>query len=159
MIILQILLPPSGLKMLLLMLMMLSINTVAIQVLSRSKRALMDPQVFSFQAVSSDKINQKLRTIDIKKPPGVIISQARSYVLRHNELTTPLTSLMNNCMRGGVFLDNMKLAEVSPSYKKSNNLMKGNYGPVSVLTTLSKLYESTMDDQLLGHFVSILTIF
>ena len=49
----------------------------------------------------------------------------------------------------------MKLAEVSPSYKKADNLVKGNYRPVSVLTTLSKLYESTMNDQLFKHFVSI----
>ena len=48
------------------------------------------------------------------------------------------------------------VADVSPIYKKSDNLMKGNYRPVSVLTTLSKLYESTMNDQLLCHFVSIL---
>ena len=33
--------------------------------------------------------------------------------------------------------------------------MNGTYRPVSVLTTLSKLYESTMNDQLLGHFASI----
>ena len=49
----------------------------------------------------------------------------------------------------------MKLAEVSPSYKKADNLVKGNYRPVSVLTTLSKLYESAMNDQLFKHFVSI----
>ena len=49
----------------------------------------------------------------------------------------------------------MKLAEVSPSYKKADNLVKGNYRPVSALTTLSKLYESTMNDQLFKHFVSI----
>ena len=50
----------------------------------------------------------------------------------------------------------MKLAEVSPSYKKADNLVNENYRPVSILTTLSKLYESTMNDQLFKHFVSIL---
>ena len=82
-------------------------------------------------------------------------SHPRQDRLAHNELTTPLTSLINNCMGRGIFPDNMKLAEVSPSYKKSDNLMKGNYRPVSVLTTLSKVYESTTNDQLLGHFASI----
>ena len=41
------------------------------------------------------------------------------------------------------------------NYKKSDNLVKGNYRPVSVLTTLSKLYESAMNDQLLCYFASI----
>ena len=58
-------------------------------------------------------------------------------------------------MKCGIFPENMKLGDISPSYKKSDNLMKGNYRPVSVLTTLSKLYESAMNDQLLCHFVSI----
>ena len=49
----------------------------------------------------------------------------------------------------------MKLAEVTHSCDKSNTLVKGNYRPVSLLTTLSKLYESTMDDQLFRHLVSI----
>ena len=48
-----------------------------------------------------------------------------------------LVNLINNCMGRGIFPDNMKLAEVSPSYTKSDDLMKGNYRPVSVLTTLS----------------------
>ena len=93
-------------------------------------------------------------TIDIKKATGCDNIPGKILRLAHNELTTPLTSLMNNCMGRGIFPGNMTLAEVSPSYKKSDNLMKGNYRPVSVLTTLSKLYESTMNDQPLGHFAS-----
>ena len=58
-------------------------------------------------------------------------------------------------MKSYVFPDIMKLAGVSPNYKKSDNLVKGNYLPVSVWTTLSKLYESAMNDQLLCYFASI----
>ena len=42
-------------------------------------------------------------------------------------------------MKSNVLPDIMKLADVSPNYKKSDNLVKGNYWPVSILTTLSKL--------------------
>ena len=58
-------------------------------------------------------------------------------------------------MRNSIFPGNMKHADISPSYKKADNLIKENYRPVSVLTTLSKLYESTMKGQLFKHFVSI----
>ena len=44
------------------------------------KESLTGPYNFTFQAVSPEKINQKLMTIDIKKPPGVITSLAKSYV-------------------------------------------------------------------------------
>ena len=120
------------------------------------KESLAGSTKFTFEAVSSEKINQKLMNIDIKKATGCDNIPGKILRLSHNELTTPLTSLINNCMKCGIFPENMKLADVSPIYKKSDNLMKGNYRPVSVLTTLSKLYESTMNDQLLCHFVSIL---
>ena len=58
-------------------------------------------------------------------------------------------------MKSNVFPDIMKMADVSSNYKKSDNLALENYRPVSVLTTLSKLYESAMNDQLLCYFASI----
>ena len=50
----------------------------------------------------------------------------------------------------------LKCAELSPIYKKSDSLQKGNYRPVSVLNVISKLYESVMNDQMTGHFIEIL---
>ena len=49
----------------------------------------------------------------------------------------------------------MKFAELSPVFKKDDNLSKDNYRPVSVLTAVSKIYESVMNDQLSDHFVYI----
>ena len=112
-------------------------------------------KTFSFCTVSPDDISYKLKSIDIKKATGCDNIPGKILRIAHKELTLPLTSLINNCMRNNIFPGNMKLAEVSPSYKKADNLVKGNYRPVSVLTTLSKLYESTMNDQLFKHFVSI----
>ena len=112
-------------------------------------------KTFTFCAVSPDDIRYKLKSTDIKKATGCDDISGKILRLAHKELTLPLTSLINNCMRNNIFPGNMKLAEVSPSYKKADNLVKGNYRPLSVLTTLSKLYESTMNDQLFKHFVSI----
>ena len=46
----------------------------------------------------------------------------------------------------------MKYADVSPCFKKEDNLFKGNYRPVSVLTVISKLYESVLNKQMVDHF-------
>ena len=48
----------------------------------------------------------------------------------------------------------MKNAELSPVYKR-HNLDKINYRPVSVLTAVSKLNESVMNDQLWQYFINI----
>ena len=50
------------------------------------------------------------------------------------------------------FPDQLKCAELSPLYKKEDNLNKKNFRPVSILTGISKLYESVVNDQLLEFF-------
>ena len=42
----------------------------------------------------------------------------------------------------------MKKAQVLPLFKKKDPLNKENYGPVSVLPTISKNFERSMHDQL-----------
>ena len=49
-----------------------------------------------------------------------------------------------------------RIVTLSPIYKKSDSLQKGNYRPVSVLTVISKLYESVMNDQMTEHFIEII---
>ena len=49
----------------------------------------------------------------------------------------------------------MKLADVSSLYKKNDNLKKDNYRPVSVLPSLSKVYERVMGQQLSDFFDKI----
>ena len=46
----------------------------------------------------------------------------------------------------------MKSAEVAPLYKKDNNLKRDNYRPVSILTVISKLYETVLNTQMVDHF-------
>ena len=52
----------------------------------------------------------------------------------------------------------MKYADVSPCFKKEDNLFKGNYRPVSVFTVISKLYESVLNNQLVDHFSELFNI-
>ena len=75
--------------------------------------------------------------------------------LAHNELSYPLASLINKCINKAVFPQVMKKAEVCPLYKKQDNLSKKNYRPVSVLTFLSKVYESIINDQMCVRFTDI----
>ena len=47
----------------------------------------------------------------------------------------------NKAIKSGVFPDNLKYADVSPAFKKGDRLNKANYRPVSVLSSLSKIFE------------------
>ena len=52
----------------------------------------------------------------------------------------------------------MKYADVSPCFKKEDNLFKGNYRPISVLTVISKLYESVLNNQMVDDFSELFNI-
>ena len=53
------------------------------------------------------------------------------------------------------FPDQLKGAELSPLYKKEDNLNKKNFRPASILTGISKIYESVVNDQLLEFFTRL----
>ena len=66
---------------------------------------------------------------------------------------------MNTCISRSEFPAVLKCAELNPIYKKKDNLAEENYRPVSVLTALSKIYESSLNDQLLRHLITIFNDF
>ena len=68
-----------------------------------------------------------------------------------------LTRLFNECMTACQFPSDMKLSEISPIFKKDDNLNKENYRPVNILTVLSKVFESILSDQLVAYFENILS--
>ena len=111
---------------------------------------------FSFKPVSTKNIRDKLKSIDPKKATGFDNIPGKLLRIAHNELCVPLTYLINNCMKCNTFPDIMKYAELNPIYKKSDNLFKGNYRPVSILTTVSKLYELVINEQLADHVLPLL---
>ena len=87
--------------------------------------------------------------INIRKATGYDNIPAKLLRLAHNELTYPITNLVNNSMAMSTFPGQLKCAELSPLYIKEDNLNKKNFRPVSILTSISKLYEYVVNDQLL----------
>ena len=51
----------------------------------------------------------------------------------------------------------MKLAEISPVFKKIESLCEENYRSVNILTVISKILERIMADQLMSYFDNLLT--
>ena len=114
---------------------------------------------FNFTPVSYDVIKRKMKDINIRKATGYDRIPGKLLRLAHSELSIPLTNLINNCIARNSFPGNMKCAELSPVFKKGDNLAKTNYRPVSVLTTISKLYESVLNDQMYAYFIAIFNDF
>ncbi len=55
---------------------------------------------------------------------------------------------MNNAISNNTFPEILKLADVSPIFKMGESSSKGNYRPISVLSSLFKLYERVQSQQI-----------
>lgn len=63
-----------------------------------------------------------------------------------------LANLINNCLRGGVFSDELKVTRPVPIYKKGDPQLLSNYWPISIIPTFGKVFESVIKEQMVAYF-------
>ena len=52
----------------------------------------------------------------------------------------------------GIFPDALKVANIIPIFKKSDSSLLVNYRPISLLPTISKIFERIIHDQMYEYF-------
>ena len=63
-------------------------------------------------------------------------------------ISSPLSQIINESFKSGIFPDKMKLAKVIPLFKKGCPLTASNYRPISLLSVFSKITEKVMYERL-----------
>ena len=78
-------------------------------------------------------------------------------ILKDNKdiCATILKTDISRCINNGSFPNNLKTADITPIFKKEDRLLKTNYRPVSILPTLSKIYEKVFYLQIYEYFNNI----
>ena len=61
---------------------------------------------------------------------------------------SPSLTIIINQMLTGIFPDAFKLSKVIPLFKKGDSSLLVNYRPISLLPTISKIFEKVIHDQL-----------
>ena len=56
--------------------------------------------------------------------------------------------LYNETIASGNFPHALKLADITPSHKKDDKTVKENYRPISILSSISKIFERQMHDDI-----------
>jgi len=74
------------------------------------------------------------------------------FIMKHcaDILCPILSELFNKSVSAGVFPDCLKTARVIPVYKSGDKNLVNNYRPISILTTMSKIYEKLMYKRLIS---------
>ena len=68
-----------------------------------------------------------------------------------------LHKIFNETVETEDYPNNLKLANITPVFKKKDPLYKINYRPVSVLPSISKLFEKLMQHQLVNYMENYLS--
>ena len=116
--------------------------------IERIRRTVKTNEKFSFQPIPEDLVRGIILKLDGSKatPVGDIPGDMlKSTVDIH---LTFITKIINFSFENGCFPDELKLAEVSPIFKKNNDLVKENYRPISILSHVSKVFERIMYKQI-----------
>ena len=110
---------------------------------------------FTFSTIEKDVIFKKLNDIDCKKATGWDNIPPKLLKFGAEVLCDPICDLMNQSILLSKFPSNLKKGEIIPLFKKGSILEKKNYRPISILPTLSKIFESVLIDQLQCFFEKI----
>ena len=70
-----------------------------------------------------------------------------------NLLSKPLTDLINSSLNQGIFPDKLKLAKIIPIYKSGDKSKLENYRPVSILSSLAKIFEKIVAKRIVSFFI------
>ena len=112
---------------------------------------------FKFEPVTLSDIELEIRILKAIKatthkniPPKILKSSSEATV-------NVLHRLFNETITRGVFPNNLKLADVTPVFKKVDPFDKKNYRPVSVLPNIFKIYENLMQKQINNYITNYLS--
>ena len=107
---------------------------------------------FSFTEVTTQDIEKEIFDLETRKASQ--ISDIPTKIIKENVdvFADFLCTSINSSIKSSLFPSCLKFADVTPLHKKGRKDAKQNYRPVSILPTLSKIYERSMFKQMSSFF-------
>ena len=112
------------------------------------------PASFNFSYTKPDDIEKIIRNLRPKSSAGCDNISTKLLKEIENVVSRPLSIIINQSLCTGIFPDKLKKAKVIPLYKKDDNKLFGNYRPISLLSSISKIFERVAFNQLYDYFSS-----
>ena len=109
---------------------------------------------FEFRQIREAEIMKTIEELKSKTSQGLDNLSNKLLKQIKLEIIKPLTLIINQTLNTGIFPDKLKIAKILPIYKKDEEYLLKNYRPISVLSSLSKVFEKVMHKQLFDHFTA-----
>ena len=107
---------------------------------------------FHFKLVTENDIKDIIKKLKDKSSSGHDKLSNKLLKLIKDDITKPLTCIINQTLKSGIFPEKLKFAKVIPIFKKGDKHSLSNYRPISVLPSVSKVFERVMHNQLHKYF-------
>ena len=100
---------------------------------------------------------RELLKIDPKKATTANSIPSKTLKLSADISRDIFQNLFNDMLSTGNFIDNMKLADMTPVFKKNDPLKKEYYWHVSIQSAISKIFERLIQKQIVGYMENVLS--
>lgn len=103
---------------------------------------------FNLQSVSSETVKEIIDKLKNKTSSGIDKLSNKLLKVIKDEIAEPLKIVINQSFKLGIFPDKLKVGKIIPVYKKGDNRIFSNYRPISILPSVSKVFERVVHNQL-----------
>ena len=93
----------------------------------------------------------RIKALDPSKPTGLDGLRPKIFKLAKNSLSVIIAILTNKSIHIGQLPNEMKCAKVFPIFMGGNTSNSSNYRPISVLSTISKIFERHVNKHLMYY--------
>ena len=116
-----------------------------------------EEQTFTFNYVSYEDVLNEIRKLQTATTTQQ--NNIPTKILKENSevLTRYFHRNRNFCMENSIFSSDLKVANVTPAFKKKSKTSKDNYRPISILPNISKIYERYLYNRMQTYFDNLLS--
>jgi hypothetical protein len=113
-----------------------------------------DDTMFDIPDFTVSDVNKNITQLNVKKSTGIDGLPARFLVMSADIISPSITYILNMSLHAGIFPSIWKTAKVSALFKKGPLNNPDNYRPISILPTLSKIFERHVHSHLTAFLTS-----
>ena len=106
---------------------------------------------FKFDPVNEDHISSIINKLKPKSSTGHDNISNKLIKSAKHILIKPLVLIINQSLNRGIFPSQLKLSKVKPLFKKNDKTQFSNYRPISLLPSISKIFEYVIFNQVSSY--------
>jgi hypothetical protein len=107
---------------------------------------------FTFKLVNENEVTKMITNLKPKHSRGTDNISTILLKLATPAIISPLTRIINQSLKNGIFPNKLKIAKIIPIFKKGDQHSLDNYRPISILPAISKIFEKIVCIQVYDYF-------